>query len=237
MQGESNMQRIARKTLIASQRGFTLLELLAVMAIVAVLAGIVTTSISGTGDASRDAQATQDSTTVDSASADYFSDQGGSEILTSVVDPILDLVPDPDQITSSRWPELAASNAYPNVFRANTNVVTGINFVDENGNLIEDDTATADVIEGSVDELLTGFTAIDFTTLIDGGYMTEAPNSVGETSSDFANYLWLFEKTDAAGSASENGSRNVAVYKLVSAAVDTTDPLGDTAELTYQRIG
>ena len=80
------MIRKLKKAMLNAHRGFTLLELLAVMAIVAVLAGIVTTSVSGTNEASRDAQAIQDSTTVRSAVTDYFSDQAGAEIITPADD-------------------------------------------------------------------------------------------------------------------------------------------------------
>ena len=65
-----------------NQRGFTLIELLAVMAIVAVLAGIVSVAVGGTSETSRDTQTKQDSTTLNTASSDFFSDQEGAEVLT-----------------------------------------------------------------------------------------------------------------------------------------------------------
>ncbi len=63
---------------LRNNKGFTLIELLAVMAIVAVLAGIVSTQVSGSGDTSKDVQTQQDATTVETAVADIFSDQDGA---------------------------------------------------------------------------------------------------------------------------------------------------------------
>ena len=62
-----------------NQRGFTLIELLAVMATVAVLAGIVSVSVGGTGETSKDTQTKQAATTLETAAADYFSYQEGAE--------------------------------------------------------------------------------------------------------------------------------------------------------------
>jgi prepilin-type N-terminal cleavage/methylation domain-containing protein len=72
--------QVQLKNLLRIQEGFTLIELLAVMAIVATLAGIVATQVSGTGDTSKDVQTKQDATTVGTAVADYFSDQEGAAI-------------------------------------------------------------------------------------------------------------------------------------------------------------
>ena len=78
----NTLKKIAR-TLARSQKGFTLIELLAVMAIVATLAGIVSTSVSGTGETSNSTAAQQDATTVNSAAADFFADQGGAAVITA----------------------------------------------------------------------------------------------------------------------------------------------------------
>ena len=60
------------KAIFKRQEGFTLIELLAVMAVVATLAGIVATQVSGSGDTSKDVQTKQDATTVGTAVADYI---------------------------------------------------------------------------------------------------------------------------------------------------------------------
>ena len=67
------------KIALRDHKGFTLIELLAVMAIVAVLAGIVSVSVGGSSETSRDTQTRQDANTVETAAADFFSDRlGGS---------------------------------------------------------------------------------------------------------------------------------------------------------------
>ena len=98
-----------------NQRGFTLIELLAVMAIVAVLAGIVSVSVGNTGETSKDTQTKQDATALETAAADYFSDQEGAEVLPpKTVDVLgtLSIV----QGTSSRWPVQYITDAYPQAF-------------------------------------------------------------------------------------------------------------------------
>ena len=62
------------KRLLRGEGGFTLIELLAVMAIVATLSGIVSTSVSGSNEASKVAAAQQDASTTSSAAAAYFAD-------------------------------------------------------------------------------------------------------------------------------------------------------------------
>ncbi len=42
------------KAIFRSERGFTLIELLAVMSIVAILTGIITTSVSGSSESGRE---------------------------------------------------------------------------------------------------------------------------------------------------------------------------------------
>ncbi len=158
-----------KKAVLNNQRGFTLLELLAVMAIVAVLAGIVTTSVSGTSEQSRDAQAIQDSTTVGSASADFFSDQEGAEIIIPQAVTVLDIFPSPVQEISSRWPEDFVTSVYPDVFPPDSaTTVTEITFLDADGailtTVVEE---TNQAIDFAVEDILTGFTAVDFAILVD----------------------------------------------------------------------
>ncbi len=66
------------------QRGFTLVELLAVMAIIGVLAAIVIPTVSGTRDAGQDAQAKQDISTIENAANERFSNgQNLAQVLST----------------------------------------------------------------------------------------------------------------------------------------------------------
>ena len=152
-----------------NQLGFTLIELLAVMAIVAVLAGIVSVSIGGSGETSRDTQTKQDATTVESAAAEFFGDQVAAETLTTKTVSVLsqDGI---RQVTSTRWPEEYISNAYSTVFpqsNLQTNIASLI-FLDTDG-------ALSDLrIRG----LLQRFNAVDFDALLDGGFLPAPPDNV-----------------------------------------------------------
>ncbi|PKB71933.1 MAG: hypothetical protein BZY87_02905 [SAR202 cluster bacterium Io17-Chloro-G6] len=230
------MIRNIKKTMLNNLRGFTLLELLAVMAIVAVLAGIVTTSVSGTSEASRDAQAVQDSTTVGSAAADYFSDQDGAETITPADPMVLNIIPKPVQMISSRWPENFITSIYPSEMpRDAATTVTEIAFLSEDGAILTTvQEETGEVIDFAVSDLLTGFTAVDFGTLVGLNYMSSEPDSVGRKSGLYANYMWLFEKAGSAGSTGEHTSRNVALFKLT--VVQKLSAETEQVSLVYQRI-
>ena len=78
-----------RKLTLRNQKGFTLIELLAVMAIVAVLAGIISVAVAGSGQTSRDTQTKQDGTTVETAVANYFGNQQGTETRQPLVVEVL----------------------------------------------------------------------------------------------------------------------------------------------------
>ena len=60
-----------------------MIELLAVMAIVATLAGIVSTAVAGTQSSSKDAAARQDASSFNSSAGNYFADQVAAEELIS----------------------------------------------------------------------------------------------------------------------------------------------------------
>lgn len=159
MGNQTGGNQVQLKNLLRIQEGFTLIELLAVMAIVATLAGIVATQVSGTGDTSKDVQTKQDATTVGTAVADYFSDQEGAAIKTpqsvTVFDQAGIIV-----TTNSQWPEIpvTALTAYGNVFQETRSEVGAIAFFDEEGN--------PSVL--SVRGLLASYNAVDFAALIDG---------------------------------------------------------------------
>ena len=174
-----------------NQRGFTLIELLAVMAIVAVLAGIVSVSVGNTGETSKDTQTKQDATALETAAADYFSDQEGAEVLPpKTVDVLgtLSIV----QGTNSRWPEQYITDAYPQAFPDE-----GIGDPTVNSMFLL--TSSDSLSSVSTRDLLGNYNAIDFSLLIGGDYLAVEPDGATQlTAERYSNYLWLFKKTTAA---------------------------------------
>ena len=129
-------------------RGFTLIEMLAVMAIVAVLAGIVAVSVTGSGQTSRDTQVQEDANTAMSSVTQYFDDQGATEVFEAKTVDVLAKT-DIEQETSNQWPENFITDAYDTAFEATTvggtatNITATVNqitFLDSTGKtaLIED---------------------------------------------------------------------------------------------------
>ncbi|NQW21847.1 MAG: type II secretion system protein [SAR202 cluster bacterium] len=231
------MKTIAKNILISSQRGFTLIELLAVMSIITVLATIVTTTVSGTSETSRDAQAQQDASTVGSAAASYFSDRDGAEALSPLAVTVLDVFPDVEQKTSSRWPERHLTVAYASVLPGDAiTTVTQIDFLDEDGAVLTViDPANNQAIDFTVEDLLKGYTAIDFDLLVDNSYMAETPASAKQGAEVYAPYLWAFEKAGTSGSLSADSSRNIIIFRLVT-VTQLAPGVDDTVILLYQKI-
>ena len=254
------------KRLLRGEGGFTLIELLAVMAIVATLAGIVSTSVSGTNETSKTAAAKQDASTTVSAAGAYFADQEAAEVLTPsavIVTALFDaevgltpaFVPTEaiEQKISTRWPETYITEAFepsPNTADPTTPYTNEFPTANAAANTITVHVsilgkADSDDVRIPItrEELLEGYTAIDFDRLVGdetednpGGYSEKAPSSAISTTEaldlDFHNFLWLFRKTTSAGGSGKNDSRVISVFKLER--IDTTS--STTVDLTFVQI-
>ena len=245
------------KATLKRERGFTLIELLAVMAIVAVLAGIVTTSVSGSGETSRDAAARQDAHSVHTSAGDFFSDQTGAQLRTpSTVEVVITINGEPHttttkQVISSRWPETFITEELAQA----EDPITTPYAVEFPTRLITSSSVIRDVIISDRDgfaishtDLLTRYTAIDFVKLVGdpndlvntpGGYTVKPPDTFDQTQTalgeTFRNYLWLFRKSTSAGGSGPDDSRVVALFKLVS--IDIVDDSGtDKVDLRFVQI-
>ena len=248
------------KRILSGQGGFTLIELLAVMAIVSTLAGIVSTSVSGSNEASQSAAAQQDASTTTSAAGSYFADQEGAEVSVSSTVTVTALfdgevssdVVSIEQKTSTRWPEtfiteeLASVGAtsttpYASEFPTSNAATNGIVVnVSIRGTEKADGTPGDPILR---EVLLSGYTAVDFDRLVgdgtdpsEGGYSEKAPSSATQITEalgvDFHNFLWLFKKTTSSGGGGENDSRVISVFKLERVDSSTSD----TVDLTYVQI-
>ena len=252
------------KGIARGERGFTLIELLAVMAIVAVLAGIVSTSVSGSGDTSVTTAAQQDATTVNSSAADFFGDQEGAALITphsvTVEAPIIEVVGSaevPDSPTSvqqkknSRWPEQYITDdgtgAATSVYTAEFPTSDPVNGTD--GDVVKitiraKDTDTTDEIDGEIIDrttFLQEYTAIDFDKLESLSFVEARPDTASTTTvGDLHNFLWLFRKSTAAGGSGDDDSRTISVFKLttvrvIESGVAGVSDAGDL-ELNYEQI-
>ena len=190
---------------IKKQGGYSLIEMLVVMSILAVLAGVVSTQVTGSGETSRDVRTLQDANSVDAAVAHYFFDQEGAELLsqesvTAINEGGIVIT------TSSKWPETPITSAYGHVFQETGSAIGPISFFNEDG------TPAGLSVRG----LLENYTAINFSALKQGDYVQSAPQGVDQTSEGFSNYLWLLRKDSVAGGGGKVSSREVEVFKLVT---------------------
>ncbi len=237
-----------------TEHGLTLIELLAVIAIVGILAAVIIPSVSRFGEDSFEAQALQDLHTTNGEITGYTAAREGGETIDREPVALLPTINgDPTegvQVVSSKWPEvfltLASSTPsgqekdkgkdkkppdegvgplgprglYGDEFPVVGDTdVTDVCILDSSGN----------PIPGSV--WLAEYTAVDFETLDEEGYLIAVPESAAILSADgFHSYLWTMKKTSSSADAA---SRSVTVFKLVR--VDKTKT-GDSTSFVLNYV-
>ena len=230
------------KATLKRQSGFSLVELVVVMAIIATLAGVVLVSITGTGESSKIATAQQDARIFGTSASNYFADQRGKETLTTSAVTVVALfndeteadIVDVEQSITDRWPEtfiteeLASLGDIP--FAPYANELPTFN-AQSSGLVVKVNIRGLDQPNGdpgfeiSRVELLGQYTAVDFDLLVDGGYAEKPSVTFNEISRVegvyFRSYLWLFRKTTSSGGSGANDSRVIALFRLIS--IDGSD--------------
>ena len=232
---------------LRDQSAFTLIELLATMGILSVLAGMISPAVTGTKEASVDAETLASATQVRSSAMDYFKDQVAAETRTPhTVTPTAYFGSaatgtQAQQFISSRWPELfithdarleseapPADALYAAVFPTDESIVSSVTLRGKDGVPVDGST------------LLTKYTAIDLAELVSGGYLAKVPNSADNVSgTGIYNFLWLFKKFDSSRH-STGDDREVVVFKLTKVeqleSVRTNDQSKQNIALTYQQV-
>ena len=242
-------EKAVRKYVSNSQKGFTLIDLLAVLAIIGILASIVVVSTGGNKAASQTASNQQTASAVNSAASNFSSDQTESETLATAKVTVTatinsDTVAESTQSASSIQPEkfiTADPDATSTAVYFNEFPTSG---ADTDGVVVNVVLTDLDGVEITRAEFLEGYTAIDIGSLAEFGFLEERPDSFDSlTSNDrFHNFMWTFKKSTSAG-GTDDDTRTVRVFKLFSVselgesvALGGTLPGITVIELTYEQI-
>ena len=221
---------------VKSQRGFTLIELLAVLSIVAILAGIVTTGVTGQTAKGNNAAALQNANSTSTSAIQFFQDRIVDLFTTNTVTLTTTVsgatVSDVSQQITSRWPEQFISDTgsryieeFPTAGAVSASVLDNLDLVDSDGNSISGAT------------FLATYTSVDFAKMIDGGYMDREPDGVSRTTQiggiEFNFFLALFRKVGIAGESGTD-SRSLVVFRLSDVKEDKT--ASKPLRLTYTQV-
>ncbi|MBI2958424.1 MAG: prepilin-type N-terminal cleavage/methylation domain-containing protein [Chloroflexi bacterium] len=209
-------------------KGFTLVELMVVMAILGVLAAIVTPAVSGTKQVSKDSQVKSDATSGQNGIGAYNSDANTAELLTTTAEDILGSAA--TMVISNTWPEQNINDAYSTEFPAAAGAAA--NTVNE---LVFDGAKTYDgTAITAATTFAANYNAVNMSTLANGGYIPEEPQSIDSmfsSAKQYHNYLWLAKKIPVG--ADVDGGRSLEVFKLTKIEAAST---GSGDKLTYKRI-
>ncbi len=217
------------------QKGFTLVELMVVMAIMAVLASIVVPAVTGTKQTSTDTQVKQDAGAVQTAVGSFNADSNLAENLATDAGATVlgeSLSGAKVEVTSSRWPEVSVTAKYGTEFPATVglavNTVSAVTIKDKDGIVLY---GTGQSTGKGLADFVANYNVINIDTLVTMGYSQQEPNGCDVTFSTtkvYHNYLWLLKKVAVGDDA--DGGRVVEVFSLTIVDTATADAL------TYERI-
>ena len=212
------------------EKGFTLVELMVVMGIMAILASIVVPAISGTKQLSQDTQVQQDASAVETAVGNYNADANAAERFTT--DNTSVMGESTNMTVSSRWPEDSIATAYsgefPESVGTESNEISSVTIKGLDGTVLYQTGGTTGY---KLADFVEDYNAIDMMDLAGGGYLTEEPkgySSIFSASEPYHNYLWMLEKV-ASGEGTDTG-RVVAIFSLTEISGSST------IDLTYKKV-